>query len=733
MALFMEPPQSQAVAAKPQRTQPEEFESPGQTKLTNVHVPFIPANQSLPEITVKGLILGIILAVLLGAANTYLGLKAGLTVAASIPAAVMSLAVLRLFRKHNILENNMVQTIASAGTSVASGAIFTIPALILMGYWKELHYWDTTFIIIVGGLMGVLFSVPIRRALIVEENLPFPEGLATGEVLKAGETGGTGVGALFLGGGLGAVFKVVGSGFRMWRDEPTWTVRMGGETVAGFGFNPQPALVGVGLIIGLPIAILVFLGGALGWFVGVPLYSWLAHDGHQLFLTLQQATLDAFHKKGVNPSPTQLDNATYDDWPGYIWSKRIRYVGVGAMLVGGLWSLVKLRKPLTRAISQGVRSTRTSTGAPADVPRTERDLPFSLVGMGSIVMAIPMAVLFYLLTNRIDVALVTGLIMVVTGFLFSAVGGYMAGIVGSSNSPISGVTILALLAACLALLVLGVTDSIGPPIAVMVAAVIAVAGSISGDNLQDLKAGHMLGSTPRKQQLMIIVGAVASAFFIAPVIQTLINGENVAADALPADRLGTIAAPQANLMSALSNGIFSPDGFNPGQKWMMAAGAALAVVLIITDRLLKKAGSKWGTPVMPVAVGIYLPLGTSVPIFVGGLAAWAIERYYNRNLAAAGTSLRGRWHALREMGGRLAILFGSGLIAGEAILGIATAFLAAQGLTLGFSGKEAFDVVGLGIIFIFVGIAYIVAIRPGRLHLAAPETPDVPPPPKPKM
>jgi putative OPT family oligopeptide transporter len=240
--------------------------------------PHVPAHHSIAEITVKGLLLGLVLAVLLGAANTYLGLKAGLTVAASIPAAVVSLAVLKAFRQRTILENNIVQTIASAGTSVASGAIFTIPALIILGYWERLHYWETTFIVIVGGLLGVLFSVPIRRALVVEEKLPFPEGQATGEVLKAGEAGGTGIKALVLGGVLGAVYKILQGGFRFWREDPTATVPLGPKSVLGVGFNLQPALMGVGVIIGLPIASLVFLGGVLGWVVGIPLYTQFAND-----------------------------------------------------------------------------------------------------------------------------------------------------------------------------------------------------------------------------------------------------------------------------------------------------------------------------------------------------------------------------------------------------------------------------------------------------------------------
>jgi putative OPT family oligopeptide transporter len=653
--------------------------------------PYVSAAIRLPEITVKGLLLGLVLAVLLGAANTYLGLKAGLTVAASIPAAVVSLAVLKAFRKHNILENNIVQTIASAGTSVASGAIFTIPALILLGYWDRLHYWETTFIVIVGGLLGVLFSVPIRRALVVEEKLPFPEGLATGEVLKAGEKGGTGVGALVLGGALGALYKVLGGAFKFWKEDPTATVRLGDRSVLGMGFNLQPALMGVGVIIGLPIASLVFLGGVLGWWVGIPLYAQFAND---------------------MPNLLQLAGGSYDDLPSVVWSKRIRYVGVGAMLVGGLWSLVKLRKPLSRAIVQGIRGARAEAHESANVPRTERDLPFQVVGFGAIVLAVPMSMLYYAVAGNFAVAVVMAIIMLVTGFLFSAVGGYMAGIVGSSNSPVSGITILALLTACLALLAFGVTASVGPPTAVIMAAVICVAASISGDNLQDLKAGRILGATPWKQQLMIMVGAVASAFAIAPVIQTLIDGEALLGNVNPDARLGSIPAPQANLMKALSEALFSPAGLSV-QAPMILIGAGLAVVLIVTDRLLKKAGSKFGTPVMPVAVGIYLPVGVSVPIFVGGLAAWAAERYYAAGSVRA--ALGSAWESVSASGGRMAILFASGLIAGEAIFGIGTAFLTAQNVSTGFSAHEGHAWAGLLLLGYFVFLAYYVAVRPARV------------------
>lgn len=652
--------------------------------------PHVPAHRTIAEVTLKGLLLGLVLAVLLGAANTYLGLKAGLTVAASIPAAVVSLAVLKAFRRRTILENNIVQTIASAGTSVASGAIFTIPALVILGHWQRLHYWETTFIVIVGGLLGVLFSVPIRRALVVEERLPFPEGQATGEVLKAGEAGGTGIGALALGGVLGAVYKVLQGGFRFWPEAPTATLKMGSKSVMGLGFNLTPALMGVGVIIGLPIASLVFLGGVLGWVVGIPLYTQFAHDiaGPDGLLAL------AGSKAAL---------------PAVVWSRRIRYIGVGAMLVGGLWSLVKLRKPLTRAIVQGFKGAK-GPAAGTTVPRTEKDLPFNLVGIGAFVLAVPMAMLFYAVLGSMVAAIGMAALMIMVGFLFSAVGGYMAGIVGSSNSPVSGVTILALLAACLALLAFAVSGSAGPPAAIIIAAVVCVAASISGDNLQDLKAGLMLGSTPWKQQLMIMVGAVASAFAIAPVIQTLIDGSG----ATPENPLGNIAAPQANLMATLARAVFSDEGLSV-QAPMIAIGAGLAVLLIITDKLLAKAGSEFRTPVMPLAVGIYLPVGTSVPIFVGGLAAFAANHYYRRRAKQEGKE----WGGIAETGGRMAVLFASGLIAGEAILGIGTAFLAARGVSLGIDAHERHAWGGLLLLGYLVFLATYLGIRPGMAHRRA--------------
>jgi putative OPT family oligopeptide transporter len=622
--------------------------------------PHIPAHVSVAEVTVKGVLLGLFLAVVLGAANTYLGLKAGLTVSASIPAAVISLGVLRTLSrlfglKHSILENNMVQTIASAGEAVAGGLLFTIPALLIMGYWKDghVHYWQTTAVAIVGGLLGVLFTVPLRRALIVEENLAFPEGVATAEVLKAGENGSSGVGSLLLGGLVGAGYKFLESGMQLWSEGVLYVQRFGSRTLAGLGANLSPALFGVGAIVGLRIAVLIFGGGALGWLVGIPLYS-ATHPGSPDLAGI-----------GPGSSLSDLQGAATN-----LWKHQVRYLGVGAMLVGGVWSLIKLRKPLARAMTTGLRGVGTdATGKPL---RTEHELSARTTFVGVALLTIPMALFYAAFTNSAIVGITMAVIMVVTGFLFSAVGAYMAGIVGSSNNPISGVTILTLIVSAFALKALGVDAGLGPPATILVAAVIAVAGSIASDNLQDLKAGHLLGSTPRKQQLMLMLGAVAAAFVMAPVLQILVDGVRdhggIGGPSLP--------APQSNLMASIATGIFDPKaGALPYA--MVGIGAVIAVGLILLDGVLVRAGSTFRTPVMPVAVGIYLPIQLSVPILIGGLVAEGVAVFYGRRQRAAGPQPEGDIIDLRERGGQAIVLVASGLIAGEALVGIVTSAIAA--------------------------------------------------------
>ncbi|MGB1585531.1 MAG: OPT family oligopeptide transporter [Thermoplasmatota archaeon] len=616
-------------------------------------VPYIPASRSLPELTVKGVILGIVLSMVLGAANAYLGLRVGLTVSASIPAAVMSMAILRAFRNHNILENNAVQTGASAGESLAAGVIFTIPALIILDAWTEVRYLETTIIALIGGMLGVLFTVPLRKALIVEAELRFPEGVATSEVLKTGEGDNpekTGVIALAIGASVGLVYKFLQSGTKMWTDTALFARRFRDNGVFGFGSDLSPALLGVGYIVGLQIAVLVFLGGVIGWVIGIPLLSLLA-DGTVI-------------------EGTDWSTLSAEDAAGFLWSKQIRYMGVGAMLVGGVWSLLQLRKPLGQALTQGLAAARREDDG-AKVLRTERELSLRGTFLGVLGMVIPIFLLYWAITwelgpfYSLSVALTMALLMVITGFFFSAVGAYMAGVVGSSNNPISGVTILTVLAAAYSLRFLGVETPLGPEATILVAGVIAAAAAIASDNMQDLKAGNILGSTPKKQQIMQIVGVTALALVIAPVLDVL----NRANGGFGSEEL---AAPQAGLMAAVATFVF--EGGLPGA--MIGIGAAIAVGLILLDATLKRSGARFRTPVMPVAVGIYLPVGLSVPIFLGGLIAWATGRRFDLWRKDPKTNKTSTWwEEAKAQGNRAGTLFASGLIAGEALVGILIAVL----------------------------------------------------------
>lgn len=574
-----------------------------------------------PELTVRALVLGASLAALLSAANAYLGLFAGLTVSASIPAAVMSMAILRGFGG-SILENNVVQTSASAGEAVAAGAIFTLPALVLMGVWSGFSYVETTVITGFGGILGVLFTIPLRRALIVNTPLEFPEGVATAEVLRAGQEASEhargGMRAIGLAGLLGALFKLGETGLRLFGGVAEGAQRALG-TVAYFGVSLSPALVAVGYIVGLNVAVLVFLGGALNWLVIIP--ALISQRG-------LPATGDAL--------------ALVEQ----VWSDETRYLGVGAMVVGGLWALVSLRGPLADGVRSGLDAYRVlRAGGATTTDRTELDLPMPWVlgALGASVL--PLFGLFYYLTDALWVSAIMAVLMLVAGFLFSAVAGYMAGLVGSSNNPISGVTIATILTSSLLLLaLLGRDSEIGPAAAILIGSVVCCAAAIAGDNMQDLKAGRLVGATPRAQQIMQQVGVVSAALVMAPVLGLLLEaygiGEPSAAHPEP------LAAPQATLMASVAQGVFSGD-----LPWaMVLAGAALAVLIIAFDQYLAYRKASFRTPVLAVAVGIYLPLSLSVPILIGG----------------ALVALAGRGGAP----GRGGLLFAAGLITGEALTGI---------------------------------------------------------------
>ncbi len=592
-----------------------------------------------PQLTFRAVVLAIILAVILAAANTYLGLFAGMTIASAIPAAVVSMAILRLLDggtgKGSILENNIVATGASAGSSIAAGVVFTIPALVILGYWTEFRYTWVLAIAGLGGILGVLFSVPLRRSLIVEQKLTFPEGQAAAEVLKTGENPEAGLRTLgwsALGGGVAKLSAA--SGLRLFPDTAAAAGYAGGS-IAYFGTNLSPALLGVGYIVGLNIGILVLVGGMISWNIAIPIYgAWLL---------------------GNDPvQAAQLADMGAEDAAWTIWSEQIRYLGVGAMLVGGIWALVSLRSSLFSGVRSGLAAAR-SGAARRQLPHTEQDLPMRGVLIGILLFTLPLWALYQTIVGTLAVSIPMTIIMIVTGFLFCSVSAYMAGLVGSSNNPVSGITIATILFAAVVLLgLMGRDAALGPVAAIMIGAVVCCAACISGDNLQDLKCGYIVGATPWRQQLMLAIGAATSAMVMAPVLNLLASAYGIGVPT--PEHPSPLLAPQATLMASVAKGLFG--GSLP---WgMISIGAAIGVAIIIVDEILKARGANFRAPVLAVAVGIYLPLELSVPIFAGGLLSHLASRTF-----------RGRGNAAdAERLGRTGMLFAAGMITGEALMGI---------------------------------------------------------------
>ena len=624
-----------------------------------------------PQLTFKAIVLGIVLAVVLAGANAYLGLFAGMTVSASIPAAVISMGILRLFRNSNILENNIVQTAASAGESLAAGVIFTLPALILMGYWNVFEYWWVCAIAGLGGLLGVLFTIPLRRSLIVEEGLACPEGTATAHVLQAGERAGRGLKLLSVAAVTGAAVKFAETGLRLWPGVAQSATYIGGSGVAYIGTNLSPALLSVGYIVGLNIAVLVFLGGVISWGIAIPIYSnWLSPSDVGLWADYQSG-------------------ASAVDLAFSIWTSKVRYLGVGAMLVGGIWALLSMRGSLLAGVRSGLQQHARSGGS---VPHTEADAPMKLVLSGIAVFVIPIFVLYQSIVASISVGLVMTLVMVVTGFLFSSVAAYMAGLVGSSNNPISGVTIATILFASLLLLWITGGAAIGPAAAIMIGGVVASAAAIAGDNMQDLKAGFILGATPWKQQLMQGLGVISSVLVMAPILNLLLIAYGIGVPT--AEHPNPLAAPQATLMQSVADGVFKG-----GLPWdMVMIGAVVGIGIIVIDEVLKARGASFRAPVLAVAVGIYLPLELSVPICIGGLIAYCADRVNAR---------RGVADELRP-----GMLFAAGLITGEALLGILIAIPIAGGKADLFAVPDEFHVSGI------VGLIVVAAVAYGLFRVA---------------
>ena len=711
------------------------------------HKPYVSATTILPEITTQGIILAIVLGMLLTAANVYLGLYVGMTVSASIPAAVISMAVLRSLAKANIskgtniLENNWVQTAVSSGESLAAGVIFTLPALLVMNQtsngevgWSEFPYFKTLIIALVGGTIGVLFSISLRRIFIVKEKLPYPEGVACAEVLVAGEKGGSQVMPIFAGIAFGAAYKIlsslmvtvdntmkqvsIGLWEHGWQGFYTFTGKLNSsaayaksKTTFYFGAEFSPALLGVGYIVGPAIASFVFFGGLLGAIVIMPIAS-----------TLLNPT-DAFIEQ-ITSAAMSGDVINYGDYANHINGRR-RMVGVGTMLVGGLYTLVIMREALIKGITEMIEATKQTVTKGSEL-RTDEDLPARSIAVTSVAMAVPMFFMVWLVSGLLLPAILSLIIIFTAGFLFAAVAGYMAGIVGSSNNPLSGVTIIVVILtattfALLNSLVYGGENTAELQVAVIgVAAFVACAGAISGDNLQDLKTGYIVGATPWRQQIGQIVGVAAGALVIPLVLNLL------------ADQIinGDLEAPQAFLMASITNGILGG-----GMDWSMVfMGAGIAFCLIAlrhTDEyvnilicayilfliggflegaipaflfsgsLLVGATQLWirdrgglNISIMAVAVGMYLSLKMTVPIFIGGMIKMYIDRKFDSPLKKGRPELfkkeqEEKLSQEREKLHSPGILFASGLIAGEAIMGIGLAAMAVSGIYLGLTEEPS--------------------------------------------
>ena len=588
------------------------------------------------ELTLQSVLIGLVLSVIMGAANVYLGLKVGMTVSASIPAAVVSMLLLRvLLGRGSILEANQAQTAASAGESLAAGIIFTMPALVLIGVWHEFDLMLTTLIALTGGLLGIVVMIPMRKVFVAgstngttAKQLAFPEGVACAAVLRSGEHTQAGrydarqviQGALF-----GFVFKALVSfvGVLKGTLEGAWVV---GKSVVYLGSDMSVALLGVGMIVRLNIAALVFLGGAIGWLLALP------------FLSSGLAT------------PEHPVERAYS-----VWSQQVRYIGVGAMVVGGVMAIVQVRHGLVEAVRALTHTARHAHKSHEDVQG--EDIPLTwIVTLTTLCVALT-GLIYFLFTNRLDVTLTATVIMTLMAFFFTAVASYIVGLVGNSNSPVSGMTITTVLFTGVMLVLFGFTGTTGMLATLGVAAIVCCTACTAGDVCNDLKTGQLVGASPRRQQIMQIGGVAVAAVIMAPVLQLL-------HDYTPGGIGGKeLAAPQAQLFASLARGFFG-DGQLPWD--LVGLGAVIGLILVGVDRMLEYRQASFRLHLMPIAVGMYLPFGLSVPIFLGGILS-AICTLHSQKPTKA-TSQPG-------------VLLASGAIAGEALTGVGIALFASLGLS----------------------------------------------------
>ncbi len=618
--------------------------------------PYVPAEKVTPEFTVTSVIMGVLLAIVFGAANAYLGLRVGMTVSASIPAAVISMGVIRvIMRKDSILESNMVQTIGSAGESLAAGAIFTMPVLFLWakdGIIEKPSILTISLIALCGGVLGVLFMVPLRNALIVKEHgiLPYPEGTACAEVLLAGEEGGASATTVFAGMGLAALFKFVVDGLKIVPGVITAKIS---ALKTELSAEVYPALIGVGYICGPKIASYMFAGGIIGWFVLIP-----------AIVTFGGDTI-------LYPGTDTIANLYANGGASAIWSSYIRYIGAGAVAAGGIMSLIKSMPLIVTTFIDAIKGIKGGKGNKNI--RTEQDLDMRFIGIGVLLM-----VIIIWLLPQIPVTLLGAALIVLFGFFFGAVSSRMVGIVGSSNNPVSGMAIATLLIATLCLKGTGDNGTHGMTGAIAIGSIICIIAAMAGDTSQDLKTGYILGATPKKQQIGELIGAVISALTIGGVLILLDSAWGFGTEAL--------SAPQATLMRMIVEGVM--DGNLP---WTLVfIGVFLAIVVEIL-----------GVAVLPVAIGLYLPLELSATIMIGGLIRYFVDKKRTSEDGEAGTG----------------VLFCSGLIAGEGLVGILMAILTVLKVAerIDLSAKFTTGIIG-GIVLMAVMIACVV-----RFALAKPK------------
>ena len=596
--------------------------------------------RSRTELTVRGLILGALITLVFTAANVYLGLKVGLTFASSIPAAVISMAVLRAFKNATIFENNIVQTVASAAGTLSS-VIFVLPGLIMVGWWSGFPYWQGFGVCVVGGILGVMYTIPLRRALVVQSDLPYPEGVAAAEVLRVGV--GTREGAAE--GKVGLVTVVVGAvasagyallaAMRIFTSEASGYFRAGAGAT-GFGFGLSLALFGAGHLVGISVGIAMLVGLGIAWGIATPL-------------------LTALHPVAGSAADVALT----------VWSHQVRFIGAGTIGICAIWTFAKLAVPVWNGVVSALEASRRSaSGERHLMPRTERDMPIGLVAIISAACLIPLAVLFitFLKGGALDglilpLTLVSILYVVIVGFLVAAVCGYMAGLIGSSNSPVSGLAILAVIGISLLLILMahGASGAVKPTLiafALFVTSVVLNVATIANDNLQDLKTGQLVDATPWRQQVALIVGVIMGAIVIPPILDLLNAAYGFAGAPHAHPGAQVLPAPQATLISALASGVIG-GRINWG---LIGIGAIVGTVIIAIDETLRATTRNLRLPPLAVGLGIYLPAATTSPVVVGALFGWLYNRWAERTG--------------NEPAKRLGVLLASGMIVGESLFGV---------------------------------------------------------------